>query len=1032
MTVAPTAGASRNASAPPHNGNAPNSNAPDGEAPNGDARNGNARSGNASHGNATQYRGRGYPRRNFDPTQLTNTNLGDIASLGLKLSGLPIDITTRDIYISLTAHNLKIVRIEILENNLGFRNGTAFVDIEPAPSRWPPWNGSSNTCVINCKDSEPCDVRVEVIRTSRFDSTTKTPLGSAVPRQVSIKCDRMLFGMLANDNAMFELPQYDYRDVRLDFQFFRRVIQITFNVDMSRLGGLGVKYYKLSIDFLHIKKLGRVEKENGCVLTIELPSAPKLDAKMADVVRSHDDSLATWHDRDSWCRQLEITHEPHLAKIHPAQLTKNRKTIDIARWTTYYLEIPAPSSDFVGTWGLRLEDYNVNYIGGMENFDLIPPGESVWSILDEEPTDSYSWFNAIHLPFEVRYQLEACISQGLFNEYSIDKDFLNKLLTLESGKPRDLDRVRMMLEGVADQNIKYYRPADIFNDPKIVNYWPTVKLPPQAAMIRRAVVTPTGVYFKTPGVELTNRVLRKYSDLTDRFLRVQFTDELSSGKLWSCQDSKQKDELYARVFRVLLHGVVVGDRHFQILAWSNSQFREHGAFFFCANDHISCNDIREKMGNLKHIQSVGKFAARMGQCFTTTRSLSGISVPKIVAIKDIERETDGNVWNFTDGVGKISPFFARMIAHEQGMWNIPSCFQFRMGGCKGVLVVWHDVQAGEVHIRPSQEKFKAPYNGLEIIKVSAFSHATLNRQIIPILSCLGVEDTMFMALLEEELEDYESALSESWKASALLRKRVDENQTSLVLADMVETFMDEKEPFIWAILSLWKCWALQRLKGKAALTVKKSAFLFGCVDELGVLRGHSKDTEGKEDQNKDALPQIFLQVPIKEGLDPTNQLSYEVVTGVCIVGRNPSLHPGDIRVVEAVDIPGLRHLKDVVVFPQTGDRDVPSMCSGGDLDGDDFFVIWDERLVPKEWNFPPMNHDADPSGTGEKRVVDDVNIHDMCAFFAQYIKNDCVGLVATAHFAWADLITPKGEKCTHSVLVEVGISDHANHSQVSS
>lgn len=943
------------------------------------------------------------------PVQLSSACLQNAASIRIRLGSLPREITTREIYDSLTQYGLQIAKVDILESDTGARLGAANIHIEPTPSLWPPWNGPGNTCTITRKDSSSFITSVHILAADDVHETIRTPLSFDVPRQKSFECRGLIFGMMASHDSMFNLPQYKYRDVRLHFLFFQLTIKLTFNVDLG--SRWGVKFYKIPIEFAHIKKIIRVKKEGGgYALVIQLPSAPRLYAKTADVSASHDDGLSFWQERDAWQRQLEITNQPHRAKYAPAELQKNRKTVDICRWTTYYLDMDSSVVESgMGNLVKRLHDYNVD-IGNLNGFDIVQPGQPVWKLLDS-PESKTSWdlFNTIHLPFEIRYQLEACITLGLFNEYSITAEFLDKLLNdTSTGKPRDTDRARMMLEGVADQGVPYYNPMDIFSEPKVVHYWPTVKLPPQAAMVRRAVITPTGIHFKTPGVELTNRVLRKYSDLTDRFLRVQFTDELTFGKIWSCQGSRASDELYTRVLRVLLNGIKIGDRHYKILAWSNSQFREHGAFFFCANDHVTCDDIRDWMGDLKHIRTVGKFAARMGQCFTTTRQLSGISVPKIVAIDDIQRKTDGRVWEFTDGVGKISPFFAQMIAHEQNMINTPSCFQMRMGGCKGVLVVWPDVPANEVHIRPSQEKFKAPYNGLETIKVSSYSQATLNRQIIPLLSCLGVEDRFFLELLEEELREYEDAMTDPFKAATLLRQRIDENQISLVLADMVETFMSGREPFLWTVLALWKCWVLQRLKFKAAVIVKKSAFLYGCVDELGILRGHSKDTEGKEDQDKDSLPQIFLQVP-REGCDPNNSNSYEVIRGICVVGRNPSLHPGDIRVVEAVDVPGLRHLKNVVVFPQRGDRDIPSMCSGGDLDGDDFFILWDQRLLPNKWHFPPMYHDADSSGVNE--LPHDIAINDMCAFFAQYMKNDSVGLVATAHVAWADKVGPQGEKC---------------------
>lgn len=966
------------------------------------------------HNNGHRYRSRGHTstfNHGDDPVRLSDDLLQDIASIRIQLNNLPKDITTREIYDSLTQNGLQVTKVEIAENDAGTRLGVASAQIEPAPSRWPPWNGSENMCAITRRDSSSIVSNIKVLGTSPSNSQIKTPLSFNVPRQKSFECRGLIFGMMASKDSMFKLPQYEYTDVRLDFQFCRLTVQLTFKVDLG--ARWGVKFFKIPIDFAHINKVVRVKKTDGeCALVMQLPSAPKLFARTSDVATSHDDALSFWQERDAWQRQVEITNQPHRAKLAPAQLQKNRTTIDLCRWTTYYLDIETSVVESgLGRLVSRLNDYNVNIINS-DDFHLVTPGEPVWKLLDStESKTSWDLFHTIHLPFEVRYQLEACITLGLFNEYSITAEFLDQLLTDKStGKPRDIDRARMMLEGVADQGITYYNPMDIFLEPKIVHYWPTVKLPLQAAMVRRAIVTPTGMYLKTPAVELTNRVLRKYSDLTDRFIRVQFTDEMTFGKIWSCQGSCQSDELYTRVLRVLLNGIKVGDRHYQVLAWSNSQFREHGAFFFCANDHVTCDDIRDWMGDLKHIRSVGKFAARMGQCFTTTRQLSGISVPKIVGIEDIQRETDGCVWNFTDGVGKISPFFAQMITHEQNLAATPSCFQMRMGGCKGVLVVWPDVPANEVHIRPSQEKFKAPYNGLETIKVSTYSQATLNRQVIPLLSCLGVKDQNFMELLEEELRDYEEAMTDSYKATTLLRQRIDENQISLVLAEMVETFMEGREPFLWTILQLWKCWALQRLKFKAAINIKKSAFLYGCVDELGILRGHSKDVEGKPDQDQDLLPQIFLQVPM-EDCDPSNSNTYAVITGICVVGRNPSLHPGDVRVVQAVDVPGLRHLRNVVVFPQKGDRDIPSMCSGGDLDGDDFFVLWDERLLPSQWNFPPMHHDAESSASND--LPHDIAINDMCAFFAQYMKNDSVGLIATAHVAWNDKLGPQSEKCKY-------------------
>jgi RNA-dependent RNA polymerase len=137
----------------------------------------------------------------------------------------------------------------------------------------------------------------------------------------------------------------------------------------------------------------------------------------------------------------------------------------------------------------------------------------------------------------------------------------------------------------------------------------------------------------------------------------------------------------------------------------------------------------------------------------------------------------------------------------------------------------------------------------------------------------------------------------------------------------------------------------------------------------------------------------------------------QVMLGPMILARNPALHPGDIRVVRGVDVPALHHLKDVVVLPQTGDKALSTMCAGGDLDGDDYLVIWDRDLLPKEWNHEPMNYDA-----AAPVLVDDVRTRHIIDFFVDYIKNDSLGTIATAHLIHADREEegPRHPKCTIS------------------
>jgi len=90
------------------------------------------------------------------------------------------------------------------------------------------------------------------------------------------------------------------------------------------------------------------------------------------------------------------------------------------------------------------------------------------------------------------------------------------------------------------------------------------------------------------------------------------------------------------------------------------------------------------MGFFSHIQIIAKYASRIGQCFSTTRAINSIGTRlNVRLISDIKR----NGYCFSDGVSMISAFLAQMIVDEMRLGDIPSLFQFRIGGCKGVLAM---------------------------------------------------------------------------------------------------------------------------------------------------------------------------------------------------------------------------------------------------------------------------------------------------------------------------------------------------------
>lgn len=61
----------------------------------------------------------------------------------------------------------------------------------------------------------------------------------------------------------------------------------------------------------------------------------------------------------------------------------------------------------------------------------------------------------------------------------------------------------------------------------------------------------------------------------------------------------------------------------------------------------------------------------------------------------------------------------------------------------------------------------------------------------------------------------------------------------------------------------------------------------------------------------------------------------------------PCVHPGDVQIMKAV-VPkneNYKNLVNVIVFSAKGDRPDMEKLSGADLDGDTYWVCWQEDLL---------------------------------------------------------------------------------------
>jgi len=129
----------------------------------------------------------------------------------------------------------------------------------------------------------------------------------------------------------------------------------------------------------------------------------------------------------------------------------------------------------------------------------------------------------------------------------------------------------------------------------------------------------------------------------------------------------------------------------------------------------------------------------------------------------------------------------------------------------------------------------------------------------------------------------------------------------------------------------------------------------GCLDELGIL-------EQGQCFVRASVPSLDKYFVKHGSRFSSGNKSAEVIVGTIVMAKNPCLHPGDVRILEAVDVPELHHLVDCLVFPKKGERPHPNEASGSDLDGDVYFVTWDENLVPpRKQSWTPMDYSSVPA-----------------------------------------------------------------------
>lgn len=647
---------------------------------------------------------------------------------------------------------------------------------------------------------------------------------------------------------------------------------------------------------------------------------------------------------------------------------------------------------------------------GLEFFSTIPFYKKTLKNFILEEYDHYSSViglvplvkceNISKLDYEILFQINSLVHTLKISLAAVTKELIDFLSTLS------LDRAHMVLQKVHKLSSTCYEPLSFIktqvqalDSARNNSLLARSRLTNDNIMkCHRALVTPTKICLLGPELESSNYVVKNFAAYTSDFMRVTFVDE-DWGKLHPNAVSVSAEQgifskplrtdIYHRILSILGEGIVIGSKRFEFLAFSASQLRSNSVWMFASNDKVRAADIREWMGSFNKIRSISKCAARMGQLFSAAWQTLVVPVQDVEVIPDIEINSDGIDYCFSDGIGKISLSFARQVAQKCGVEHTPSAFQIRYGGYKGVVAVDRN-SFRKLSLRSSMLKFESKNRMLNVTKCCKSQSCYLNREIVTLLTTLGVEDNNLEALLQEHMYLLGSMLTSRDAALAVL-EGTDMGESKTLAKMLRHGFEPNAEPYLLMMLRAFLESQLSDLRGRCRIYVQKGRVLLGCLDETGILN----------------YGQVFVRITMrKTELENVNPSVFHklddntaILTGKVVVTKNPCLHPGDVRVLEAVYEVALEEkgLIDCLIFPQKGERPHPNECSGGDLDGDLYFISWDEKLIPPK-TVAPMDYTA-----CRPRIMDhDVTLEEIQRFFVDYMISDTLGTISTAHLVLAD------------------------------
>ncbi|KAI7901753.1 RNA dependent RNA polymerase-domain-containing protein [Cokeromyces recurvatus] len=752
-------------------------------------------------------------------------------------------------------------------------------------------------------------------------------------------------------------------------------------------------YYRLRVPYDHTLKNTVVLQRHNNISSLTISSKYpayfwKSRVPMQKITDTYD--LKNWErvleiPRDDLSREMIRNEKASNINIDKEPISPSGQfpdyLIKLNMWTVYRLEfhIPYRSLKNVGNMGLNL--HNLTHeslerkLALAMNKSVSSREESTEQIIVQPPIRSSDIkAHLANMPFEVQYMMEHAFNLKILREYNVDSDFFE---TMQLLPPQVSCTFLTILSGPQK---RVYNPDTVIKEIfKLCKEQIGVQqsIPKNHTMIRRVLITPTSIYPLQPVIEPMNNLQYHFQEYADRFLYVQFTDEHLEpiGPIEDENQAPPNNKIYSRIFSILRRGLRIAGRTYEFLGSSIDNLREHGCWFFSPTHKMNRTKILHWMGDFQEIKTVSTFVNSVGQEFTPRLLTIEIKPNEIEEIDDYYY----NDCNFTLDCGKMSPQIARDLANQLDMDYTPSVVRFNLCGSRGILMLSNFLTKRKIQLRSSQIRFESRNLQLEIIKVSKPNPVYLDKRSITLLSSLGVKDYIFQDILEDNLTSWgKDAHKKTSIYLELLVKHYKNNCMDDFQRILNCDFLDQRDPFIFNLVAAFQNSLVRGIKEDCKLYVKNGIRVFAIMDETGSLKPG----------------EIFLQVTYSAGLSSDKIL----VEGPCVVYRDSSCFPEDVKVVNAIKHPRLRHYTNVLVYCSHDMRDLPSSCSNDDNDEDNFTIIWDHRLIPTNTSTGIRSYKT----TVTSNSLENITFKEAAKFFTTYISRDILHSLNDAYIALAD------------------------------